>query len=278
MSSPISIDRVFGFYPMSIATSLAFEGLLRTGEHADIPGPSPIGEYGAILINIRTIFRNAFGSFEDKRDYLTPETLLTCIVEDVKAIMATAKAVAPSVLCVPYICMYKSANKEFPEAAFRNILGGPSPTPSQAFYVSLEQDVYRAILTNKPFEIEEFDVYPEGTHDTLILTQYPSDLLARKKFPKLALLESHTGRIKEPGEWFTKMNGKPEQIPFNKGFLVLFGDAHMFSPLDRKVRSVLVKTAEKYNWNQGTSMDRIYNCLRLVNEPHVIEFVRRLNR
>ena len=104
----------------------------------------------------------------------------------------------------------------------------------------------------------------------------PADLLARKDFPKLGLLESHTGKVKTQLEWYTKLNGKPQHIPFNKAFLTLFGDGVMFSPLDRKTRGVVLKTAEKYSWKQDTTMDRIYNCLKLVNEPFVIELLRRL--
>lgn len=280
MRTPISVDRVFGSYPMSIATSLAMEGLLHTGEYADWKGKLPINEYQAIYLNVRTLFRNAFYAFEDNRDRLTPDVLRTCIEEDIQQFIAVASAAAPEVVCVPYICMYKSANKEFPLAKFRNALGGDETmTPTQAFFNSVEQDVYHMFLKEDTGmeELLAFDNFPKNNKDTLLLTHYPADLIHKDRFPKVGLLESHSGKVKKQMEWYTKMYNKPKQIPFNKAFLVLFGDSYMFAPQDRKIRNVLLKTAEKYNWNQSTTMDRIYNCLKLVNEPHVIDYLRKLS-
>ena len=277
--TPISVDRTFGFYQMSIATSLAFEGLLHEGEYADWKGPIPIHKYQEIYLNVRTLFRNAFYAFETNRERLTPEVMLASIEEDINTIYATAKAVAPSVLCVPYLCTYKSANRIFPEASFRTIAGGQEKmTPNQLHYNALEHDTLKLYGEKYAEKFKSFDVFPKGQHDTLILTHYPADLLAYKDFPLLNLLESHTGKIKGRLEWYTKLNGKPEQIPFNKAFLTLFGDGYMFAPLDRKVRKVVLNTAEKYHWRQDTTMDRVYSCLKLVNEPFVIEFLHRLAR
>lgn len=275
--NPISVDRTFGFYSVSIASSLAFEGLLHTGEYADWKGELPIHSYQEIYLNLRTLFRNAFYAFEENRERLTPDVMLTSIEEDINNLTATARAVAPSVLCVPYLCSYRSANKVFPEASFKNIAGGQDKmTPNQLQYNALEHDTLKMYGEKHENDFRQFDVFPEGSRDTLLLTHMPADLLARKDFPKLGLLESHTGKVKTQLEWYTKLNGKPQHIPFNKAFLTLFGDGIMFSPLDRKTRGVVLKTAEKYSWKQDTTMDRIYNCLKLVNEPFVIELLRRL--
>ncbi|ANZ49392.1 hypothetical protein WELLINGTON_40 [Erwinia phage Wellington] len=271
--TPISTDRVFGHYPVSIASSLAIEGLTHTGEFASWGPKPPIHDYQVLYLNLRTLFRNAFYAFEDNRERLTPDVILTSIEEDIKNILAAASSAAPSMLCVPYLCQYNSVNKTFPEAAFRN-----ANTPSQIFYNSLEQDVYKQVVGQQLWGVELFDCAPKGEHDTVLLTHMPSDLLARSEFPKLALIESHTGKLKTHLEWYTKVNGKSAQIPFNKAFLTLFGDGVMFHPLDRKVRSVVTKTAEKYHWTQTTTMDRINNCLRLVNEPHVVDYLRKLAR
>lgn len=272
--SPISVDRKFGSYPISIASSLAFEGLLHTGEFADRGGELAIKDYQALYLNLRTLFRNAFYAFEENRERLTPDVLKTCIDEDIENIFATARAVAPSMVCVLYLCEYHSVNRVFPKGDFRN-----ANTPNQVFYNSLEDDVYKMFLREEPrrdyFKI--FDVFPKGDKKTLILTHYPADLLAVKDFPILGLLESHTGEVKTQLQWNSKLYNKPKNIPFNKGFLTLFGDNVMFHPQDRKVRNVVLKTAEKYSWHADTTMDRIYNCLKLVNEPHVIDYLRKLN-
>ncbi|MGL5397247.1 MAG: hypothetical protein ACRDBQ_18520 [Shewanella sp.] len=273
--SPISIDRDFGLYNISIGTSLSLEGLFRTGEFASEKKGTEIHGYQEIMINLRTLFRNAHDAFRQNRDSLKPEVLKDCILQDLEGFIAAVKTVAPEVVCVPYFCTYKGANREFPTAKFRN-----ANTPLQIYYKSLEDDVYRALLNeeNKLIDAKIFDVYPSNNKDTLILTHYPADLLARKDFPKLALLESHSGKVKTHLEWNTKLYNKPPRIPFNKAFLVVFGDTVMLSPQDLKMRNVLNKTAEKYKWDQTTTMDRINNCLKLVNEPHIIDFLRRVNR
>ena len=77
--NPISVDRTFGFYSVSIASSLAFEGLLHTGEYADWKGELPIHSYQEIYLNLRTLFRNAFYAFEENRERLTPDVMQTSI-------------------------------------------------------------------------------------------------------------------------------------------------------------------------------------------------------
>lgn len=269
--SLISTDRVFGHYPISIATSLAIEGLLHSGEFASDNTKTVYDKYQKLLVNVRTLFRNVFYAFEEQRDKLTPEVMVTCIMEDILGITRALKEPAPHLVVEPYICTFTTVNRKFPEAKFKN-----PTTPGQHFYNALEHDTYK--LLDEQTTLVKFDVELKGSDDTLILTNMAIDLLSRDKFPKLALLESHTGKIKLHSEWYTKLNDKPEKIPFCKATLQLFGDGSTFSPQDLKVRKVLLKIADKYNWNQGTTWDRIYNCLRIENEPMLSEFLRRLAR
>lgn len=267
-----TVDRVFGLeYPMSIATSLAFEGLLRTGEHANDKGEPPIHQFRAVFINVRTLFRNVYNAFEDKKADLEADIALAAIEEDVNCIRETVSAVSPSTICVFYLCQYKTINKVFPQAKFKN----PN-TPIQVHYNSVELDVYRRIVNDKLFDVKLFDVQIENNADTVCLTHLPIDLLWRKKFPKLALLESHTGKVKGQLEWYTKLNGKPANVPFCKASLTLYGDGVMFSPEDLKSRRVLEKTAQAYKWDQTTTMSRMKQTLKLANEPFLIEYINRL--
>ncbi|ANZ50220.1 hypothetical protein PHOBOS_30 [Erwinia phage vB_EamM_Phobos] len=268
-----TVDRVFGLeYPMSMPTSLAFEGLLKTGEHANDKGEPPIHQYRAIFVNVRTLFRNVYNAFGDKKAELDANIALAAIEEDVKTIRETVTAVSPSTICVFYLCQYKTVNKEFPQAKFKN-----PTTPIAVHYNSVEMDVYRKVINEKLFDVKLFDVEIKNNVDTVCLTHLPMDLLWRKHFPKLALLESHTGKVKGPLEWYTKLNGKPENIPFNKATLQLYGDGVMFSPEDLKSRRVLEKVAQKYNWNQSTTQSRMRQSLRIANEPFLIEYLNRLD-
>jgi hypothetical protein len=109
----------------------------------------------------------------------------------------------------------------------------------------------------------ECDLKPETKSDSLILTNYAYDLLSYKHFNKLDLLESHTGVLKPKSMWYTKLlNGKDlNRIPFNSLSIQVFGDKETFSGMPHKVKSLILELAEKYQWTQVTSKDRIYYSL-----------------
>lgn len=265
------VDRVFGHYPVSVATSLAIEGLLHTGEHENTK-PAPYLKYDTLLLNVRTIFRNAWNAFENKADELHYDVMRECVLQDIKTIQDAVKAVSPTMICVPYICEYKSLNRLYPNANFRN-----PTTPNQIHYNAVEKDVYAKV--DELFEdLVKFDVQLSGDSETVLLTHLPIDLLSYKKFPRIGLLESHTGKVKTRMEWNTKLQNKPKQIPFYRCMLQMFGDGVLFAAQDLKVRRVLVKTAEKYSWSATTTLEKIYENLRMANEPHVTVFLRKLEK
>ena len=271
---PISTDRQFGFYPCTIGTSLALEGLFHTGEFDSDKTEPVFNKYQNLYINIRTLMRNAFGSFGDKKAYLDSEIVMTAITEDIETIIDTVNSVSPSMVCVPYLCLYKSVNRVFKEARF---LESDNPTPGQIHYRSIEQDIYRRVHNEQLFDTRIFDVEIEGKEDTLIISHLAADLLCYKNFPLLSLLESHTGKVKKRLEWNTKLNNKPKNVPFTRATLQLLGDGVMFSPVDRKLVKVFLATAEKYKWAADTTMDRIYVGLRASNEPHLVNYLKRLD-
>lgn len=267
------IDRTVGIYPVSIGTSLAIEGLTHTGEFATNEGTAPIKDCEVLYINVRTLFRNAFGSFDDLKDRLNFETMRETIIADIEGIKEAVKAASPNTVCVIYLCTYKDATvqRTFKEANFKN----PS-TPNQVFYSGLEFDIYK----EAPDFIEDlklFDVELKGDKDTFILTHLPVDLLWYRNFPALTLLESHTGKIKKRTLWYTKLNGRHTIIPFSKEFLQIFGDGIMFSPQGIKVKRVILKVAEKSRWNQNTSKEKVKMTLRNANEPHVLDLYKRMS-
>lgn len=66
MSNLLDIDaRTKGQFPISIATSLALEGLFGILEDNKDPNP-PWPDYTDLIINVRTLFRNLLGSIEDE--------------------------------------------------------------------------------------------------------------------------------------------------------------------------------------------------------------------
>lgn len=265
------IDRVFGHYPVSIATSLALEGLFHTGEY-NSDRPAPYLKYDTLLLNVRTIFRNAWNAFEGKTDDVHYDVMRECVLQDIKTIQETVNAVSPTTICVPYLCKYKTLNKKYPNANFRN----PN-TPNQLHYNAVENDVYTK--AEEMFEdLISFDTELSGETETLLLTHMPLDLLSYKKFPRMALLESHTGKVKTRVEWASKLQNKPKGIPFYRCTLQMFGDGVMFGPQELKVRRVLLKTAEKYTWSATTTTEKMFENLRMANEPHLLTFLRKLEK
>lgn len=267
------IDREYGNLQMSIATSLAFEGLLHLGEHEGAKGEPPVHKYQTVLINLRTLFRNAYNAFGDNKGSVTADVALAAIEEDLRSLRETVSAVSPSTVCAIYLCEYQSLMKKFPQGKFYS----PN-TPAQVHFHSVEQDVYKMVKNGNLPDVEYFDTDLKGNHDTAILTHLPVDLLSREEFPKLALLESHTGAVKTHLEWNTRLNGKPDYVPFNRIFLQVYGDKVMFAPGDLKSRRVLEKTADKFKWSADTTMSRIYQTLQIANEPFLIEYLKRLAR
>ena len=264
------IDRKVGIYPVSIASSLAIEGLTHTGEFETNEGKAPIKDCELLYINVRTLFRNAFGSYEDLKDRLNFETMRETIIADIQGIKEAVKAASPNTVCVVYLCNYKSVNKVFKEANFKN----PN-TPNQVFYSALEYDIYKE-AEEFVKDLKVFDVELKGDKDTFVLTHLPVDLLSYRNFPALSLLESHTGKVKKRTLWYTKLNGRHPHIPFNKELLQIFGDGIMFAPQGIKIKRVILKVAEKSRWNQNTSSEKIKLTLRNANEPHVLDLYKRL--
>lgn len=265
------VDRVFGAHQISIGTSLAVEAVTATGEFEGKSKPD-IQKYNKLLLNVRTLVRNAHGAFEDLKDAVRHETLLEAIKLDIEAIKEVVSATSPNTLCVPYFCTYESKRKTFPLAVFKT-----PQSIKQVAYSGVEEELYKTI--EESIEgLVVFDTELSGSDDTLIVTHMPQDLLSVKKFPKLSLLESHTGKIKNRTEWYTKLNGKDPNVPFNRVFLQLFGDGVMFTPQDLKVRRVVRKIAAEHNWNQTTTKDKINYSFQRANEPNVKDFYRALDR
>ena len=82
------INRVMGEYPVSISTSLAFQGLFD--KHPDSPkNKKKIGDFKQIWINIKTLYRNLHNAVEVK----TEKIELTVIMDYVDILKAEMSAI-----------------------------------------------------------------------------------------------------------------------------------------------------------------------------------------
>lgn len=254
-------NRTMGHFPLSIATSLALEGLYNIHPTKQKERVIPANKGKQIWFNIRTLFRNIYGSLvsEEANESKAREYVETIIYE-IEMIEDILNDQAPSLKAFFYLPSYESLAKEYKNGELRQ-----PKTPNQIFKHNLEQAVYKSLFdhfTNQPksnVRITDLSIKSDIKVDSFVVTHYPVDLLNLENFGSVYLLESHTGILKEKGEWNSKLSGSGnERIPFNKAMLLFFGDSgNMFAPQPLKARKRLQDIASRNKWNPFTTKDRI---------------------
>ena len=242
----IAVDnREKGQVPISIGTSLALEA--GFGVYPDRPEkPAPFARVKQLWINLRTIVRNLYACLPtDLKDTVLPDDLWRSALEELAIIESALTKQASHVKVVYYVSDYVRLKQRFPNASIKE-----ATTPKQIVQQKVEDVTLRLMLENNhQHNVSFFDFDIQGQFPaSFIITHLPIDLLARYRFDRLELLESHTGKIKGPSAWHTKLtNGKElENIPFNSFTLQLFGDnGNMFSPQSISVRRSMLEDARK---------------------------------
>ena len=279
--------RIVGQYDISIATSLALEGAMDVyPDRPKVYARPPLPEYNELWINLKTLFRNAHGSM-DKEDRLsaTKADFLSLMLSDM-AVMdgLVSELTQRRTHCVFYACNYMKLAKEFPKAILRS-----DNTDLQKAYTRLEADVLSEVLKNDlhvQFDIQTYDVLiraPKGSggKKVLMLTNLVTDLLSRYEFGALELLESHTGLIKKPPTWNTKLHGWKSltRIPFDRMTMQMFGvntNPGLFRPHEISLRNQIIEIAEKYKWNPTTTKDRIMLSVRAMRNPSLETLIKEM--
>jgi len=265
--------------PLSIATGIAIDSVLGLLEEAKDPEP-PILKYDIFLVHIRTIYRNLIGSVPTElRNKLTPLALAEVMSTEMRVI-ETLISEATEGRCEIrfYHCNYSSIMNDFS----RSLPKIPT-TPGQKASTALEFSTYQALkedIVSKP-PIDYWNrKFPEIGGRGIVLTHYPVDLLNRYRFESLHLLESHTGAIKPPALWNTKLREGwgLEQLPFDRMTLQMFGDNIQFSPMNKKIRMTLFNIAVKKKWNHATTKDYVIHCVTEHRDPALEVLVKDLYR
>lgn len=279
-------DREKGQFPLSIATSLALEGafdILETGPKYPTP---PIHNYDELWVNLRTLYRNIRGAMErEVAEKITHQEMYVQMIAELSALEGIiAQRTSGTMKIVFYACDYNNLTRLYPKALFK-----PIRTDKQAINASIENNVLAEVFkneANRDFTLYHFDtrltlMEARKKPRVLIITHYPFDLLSRDEFATMDLLESHTGAIKKPPQWNTKLhNGKElERIPFNKMTIQLFGDsAGLLSPYPIAYRREMIEIANKYKWNSSVSKDRILLCVKMHHNASLQMLVSELYR
>lgn len=259
MPFDILSTRTIGQFPISVPTSLALESAFNI--HPELKHKSvPIKKYDEIWINIRTLFRNLLGSLEGPAAAGIPaESIAHGILDEMSHIEQSV--MGDGVRIVFYLSNYKDVELKYRHAVVRR-----DNTPKQKEYTAVQNKALGLILEAEGpngrvrlFDLKLHRKQGEQPTKAMIITHYAYDLLSANIFSELVLLESHTGKIKPKGEWYTKLlNGKElSQIPFNELFLQVFGDNETFRPMDIKLRREILEVAKKYNWSPVTTRDKV---------------------
>ncbi len=274
MLSPREVDerfaaRAVGQMPISIATSLALEGAF--GIHPDQPpvSPAPILNYSHLWINVRTLVRNILGAIEkDFYEKFEPVFIHSCIHQEMRQIETNVLSASDGrCQLVFYNPDYSELSRVLP-GAIRRV---PS-TEKQAYAEMLERVcTHTAAEEAQGVDIRhtKLDIHAQQ-HTALMLTHLPIDLLSRYNFRQLDLLESHTGIIKDPALWYSKLTNGRElpPLPFNKFTLKVFGDNNnLITAQPIKVKRAILQVASEDNWTAITTRDKIRQSLKNIQDP-----------
>ena len=183
-------------------------------------------------------------------------------------------------LCKPvyYYCTRKGLVNKFD----KNVKLREDKTEGQKYY-TFKYNKTLELLEKETDEIRKFDyeLKPTTRVKAMILTHVPYDLLSYKNFNELDLLESNTGRLKKKYQWNSKYYPVGDEdlsiIPFNRKFLLIFGDKTLVHAMDMRLRKQIVDIAKKRNWTALSTEDKVMLDISLdLRELFVIDFIRKL--
>lgn len=262
--------------PISIATSQAIESCLGVLPEHETPD-APIRKVDSLWINLRTLVRNFFGAMtKEHREAVMPQQAAELILNEMQIIeSAIIHGANGRTEVTYYLCSLIGLNRRYPYALLR----APSTENQKMAYALEEATLQELLQLNPPHDLRLFELdFDDNQRNALIITHHPVDLLNRYRFKTLTLLESHTGALKPPNLWYTKLqNGKElANIPFDRMTLQLFGDGVMFASVDTKARKLLMELAAKNKWSPMTTKDYIVSTVRREHEPILESIILRL--
>lgn len=239
------------------------------------PVNPPVASYNRLMVNIRTMFRNMAGSMPtDLRTQVPAEDYVLALQNEMEVIRAAIDQVTKGLTQVVfYYPSYKSLKRKFPHAIWVT-----TNTPRQIHDMHTETatlEHLRTLTTTEELIDVDSDIGDQGK-TAMVLTSYPVDLLSRYNFASLVLLESHTGAIKPPILWYTKLrDGRNlKVIPFDRMTLQVFGDNSLFRAVPIKIRRHLIEIGNKAKWNPTTTKAYILKTIEAERDPTLEKFIK----
>ncbi len=263
---------VIGGFPLDIGTSIAFESIFKThfepyDPERKIPNEIDIKEYNAILINLRTLFRNVFGSLKPDEARIATATQFVTLLKFEMAVIRGLLENDGLGIMKPYF--YYPQYDNIYKAKLPNEVHLRKPdTEKQKLYYKLLVDTMKKLLYDcrDDLDVRSF----KNTIDVaigknaLIVTHIPYDLFVYTKYRKLDLLESYTGILKPRYLWPSKYyHGKDYvNIPLDPKLIKILGDNEMFHPSPIKYRKAILTFGEQHNWTPLTTPEKVMFDIR----------------
>lgn len=266
------IERDVGQFPVSMGTSLAFEGYL--GIHPNQPKQPVDGKsVKEIWVNLRTLARNLWAAIPtDQLPRVNPNEAVEVALQEVQTIPVALAQRNVKVVVRYYMASKDDVRWAYPKASYKE-----TKTPKQMAYEVYERYVAIELLKRMKEEnipVMEIGSKPPRTDATVaLITHFPHELLWKEHFTRLLLLESHTGKLKMYNQWYTKLNGLDEStpMPFNRYTLQVFGDGVLFDAQPKAIKGQIKQLAVSRKWSPITTQDKLYHDIMTYGSKEVKE-------
>lgn len=266
-----------------MGSSLAIESLANLVPDRPKVNPPPITQIDAVLINVRTLYRNMVGSIKAQdKELLLPRDIADFLAEEMRQCASAIGKISQSkVETYFYLCKYENLKKEFPDATLIE------PTTVKQKMAKDMEDATLALIKANPEKYGNpklFDYYvtADGLRNDRVamLTHLPLDLINKHAFREIYLLESNTGAFKSYREFSSKFKVKPNgaYFPFNLFTLQVFGDGKLFNSMHHEVVEFVIGLSKANRWTYMTTREKIMYNLSNAGESKFSGFLKRLLR
>lgn len=270
------MDRATSGFPLSMGTSLAFESLFPPRQPTIDPErkfePISIANYDQMWINVATLLRNAFNASEKTAlEKVNPRHAVMVIENEMEIIRSLLQQEGGGT-CLPqfYACTYdRLTNGSYGRA----VVHRPANTAhAQQFEAVLRLVVKELKRNHRDFYVRDDSLDPDIKCRGLVLTHGTIELIKRRQFVNLDLLESHTGKLKPHTEWNSKYYPVPQfdmsMLPWQRMLVLALGDRHYVKPMDIKIRRLIMEIAQTKRWTPHTTAEKIRNDINVgVKDP-----------
>jgi hypothetical protein len=257
-------------FPLSVGTGLALESCFKaTATVIDpdrkIPNTVNISDYNVMVINAHTLIRNIYQSLDKQIQPLVKSpVLLNTLLSEIETIRGLLHSTRTDL--VVYVEDYLKLKDSEPSFVLRRV----ASTVQQKVYDTLQHEVSIGLTK----QLTDTTLNLDKKYSVLMITHIPRDLVHASGTKQLHLLESHTGKLKRKEEWGSKYfkvtDNDLTRTPFHLWLLYIFGDHVMYRPQKLATRKAIIHLSEQYKWNPLTTLQRIKQCVKLSNDPELL--------